>query len=406
MPSDERSTQGEVEQGSGRAVLGVLGAVGLVACLPLVALALSLMTGIGLQRSVPGPLAFLAASAVVILPALGLAAALGGRAIAYGLSLAVIAAAGIALAPYYFPKERDAASEIGVRYFTSGFAPSAREASVGLMRDVLGWFGAERQPVPRAERVASDSTPEPRSQKEEKSSADPDRDDRATWIPYEGDGQTIVIPAHVDGPDFGEELKFVFDTGATLTTISADMLALLDVPIPEDAPEVLLRTANGEMQARLVLVDAIWLEREVVEWVTVAVCEHCASEHADGLLGLNVSSHFRVSIDHEAGELEWLPRRGRRNRRLDIQPWLELNSVLRRWDDGRLEVEMHVSNRAPRAIKRSVFEVRCSSEPFAVHLDPIPAGGSVTQMTSLPWGTHCESFEVAPIAATWETDRF
>ncbi len=389
---------------SGSRAFRAFSAVLLVACIPLVVLALAAMTGVGLQQNIPGQLALLGAIAVVILPALGLAAALGGRAIAYAISLAAVSYVVVASLPHYFPGQRDASVRAGASYFGRSFGEAGERGAVNLTTALLRVFGTERAPTLRAERAGDDAR-DPIETAEVGGDEDAPAAN-ATWIPYEADGESIVIPAHVDGPDFGEELRFVFDTGATLTTISADVLDLLDVRIPEDAPEVTLRTAAGEMQARLVLVDAIWLQREVVEWVTVAVCEHCASGVADGLLGLNVSSHYRVSIDHEAGELEWVPRRGRRNRRLDIQPWLDMNSVLRRWDDGRMELEVRVGNRARRAIRRSVLEVSCSNEKFTVHLDPIPAKGAVTQTASLPWGVRCEAFEVVPVAAAWETDRF
>ena len=215
-----------------------------------------------------------------------------------------------------------------------------------------------------------------------------------------------MIPVHIDGPEFGQQLQFIFDTGATLTTLTRDALDALDIQLDDGAPTILLRTAAGEMEARFALVDAVWLDEEVVEWVTVAVCESCASPTTAGLLGLNVSSHFRVSIDHESEQLEFVPRRGRRNRKLDIQPWLDLSSVLRRWDDGRLELTIEVENRSRQGIRSSVLEVKCSEESFTIRLDPIPAFGSVSQVASLPRNSPCENFEIRPLAASWETDRF
>ncbi len=401
---DEPQGSASGTQRPGRSIR-LLGGLLLAASVAPTLLAIAATTGIGLEQNVPGQLAFGCAIVVVILPALGLAAALGSRAIAYGVSLALVSIAVVWALPSYFPERREHATETGFTYLSRGFGEGTQTRAVEFGRSLLGFFGPEPRPILRAERTDADAR-RGISAAIEVDKAEEVENRGATWIPYEGDGQTIIIPAHVDGPDFGEDLRFVFDTGATLTTISSNVLKVLDVHIPDDAPEVMLRTAAGEMKARLVLVDAIWLQQEVVEWVTVAVCEHCANDRADGLLGLNFSSHFRVSIDHEAGELEWVPRHGRRNRRLDIQPWLEMNSVLRRWDDGRLELEIRVENNAARGIKSSVLEVSCSDEQFTIHLDPIPGKGGVTQLASLPWGARCEAFEVVPVAAAWETDRF
>ncbi|MCP5044778.1 MAG: hypothetical protein GY944_27425 [bacterium] len=400
-PSEQLTEEPEAVQSA----IGVwLGRLVLVLSLPPLALALCAMTGLGLDQNLPSQLALVGALCVVVLPALGLAATFGGGTIAHGLALASVSIGLLLAFPGYFPERRESATRVGLEYFSRHLGEDRRARVIELGLTLLGRFGPE--PVRTIRAQPNDSSAARTDLEAESAQRKREEDRRSTWIPYEGDGQTIIIPAHIDGPNFGEQLRFVFDTGATLTTISKDVLELLDIAIPDDAPEVTLHTAAGEMQARLVLIDAIWLDEQVVEWITVAVCKHCASSNADGLLGLNVSSHFRVSIDHEAQEIELVPRRGRRNRRLDVQPWLELNSVLRRWEDGRLELVINVNNRAPRAIKRSVLEVKCSDELFTIHLDPIPALGSVSQPASLPWGTRCETFEVVPVAAAWETDRF
>ncbi len=390
----------------------LLGSALLVIAVPLLLLASSTITGLGLDQNLPSQAALLGALCAVILPALGFAAIFGNGSLAHGLAFCVWPILILTAFPSYFPERRESVTQVGLEYLSMSFGETTRAIMVESGMEMLSLLGPEPVRTIRAERQDKDEN-EDRGKGKHGSAieAADDPDDEATdrhptWIPYRGDEQTIVIPVHVDGPDFGEELHFIFDTGATLTTMSRDTLEFLDIPIDDDAPQIMLRTAAGEVKARLALLDAVWLEDQLVEWVTVAVCEPCASETVDGLLGLNVSSHFRVSIDHEAEEIELVPRPGRRNRRLDVQPWLEFNSVLRRWDDGRLEVTVNVKNRARQAIRSSVLEVRCSDENFTIRLDPIPAFGSVSQRASLPWGNRCENFEIHPIAATWVTDRF
>ena len=49
----------------------------------------------------------------------------------------------------------------------------------------------------------------------------------------------------------GQRRRFLIDTGATLTTISEDLATQAGVPPSTDTRPVVLRTANGTVQARL-----------------------------------------------------------------------------------------------------------------------------------------------------------
>ena len=381
-----------------------LGPVLLVLALPPVALAVCTFTGFGLEQNLPSQAAFAGALCAVLLPALGLASIFGDGTSAHGLAFGAWSIALMLAFPAYLPERREPLTRIGLEFLSRPLGVSMQKK---LVETGLGWlqlYGKEPVRVVRAQRRAEEEIRQPIGSG--MAGTDSEAEHQATWIPYSGEGQTIVIPAHVDGPNFGEQWQFVFDTGATLTTLTREVLDTLDVPIDDNAPNVVLRTAAGEMEAQLALVDAIWLDQEVVEWVTVAVCESCASPTTAGLLGLNVSSHFRVSIDHETQHIELVPRRGLRNRKLDVQPWLDFKSVLRRWDDGRLELSIEVKNRARRGIRSNVLEVKCADENFTIRLDPIPAFGSVSQVSSLPRNSPCDHFEIRPLAATWETDRF
>jgi len=386
-----------------------MAAVFFLVSLPVCVLAFSTIVGLGLDQNLPSQIAILGAACVIALPVLGLASMLGGSGVAQAASLGIWSLAILTALPGYFPERREDAARIGIHFFTSAFEAPSQTKAVDAGLAILTLLGPEPPPTLRAERVVEDA-PSPKldvapHNRANDSNARPERNQETTWIPYHGEGQSIVISAHTDGPNFGDELNFVFDTGATLTTLSQNALRALDIRVPADAPIVTLRTAAGEIEAKLVLVDAIWLDEELVEWVTVAVCEYCANDTTDGLLGLNVSSHYRVSIDHESEEIEFAPRPGRRNRRLDIQPWLELDSVLRRWDDGRLELTVDAKNRARQGIKSSVLEITCGDESFTLRLDPIPAFGSMSQPASLPWGSECDQFQIETVAAAWDLDR-
>lgn len=256
-------------------------------------LAFSTVAGLGLDQNLPSPIAILGAICVVALPVLGLASMLGSSGIAHAASLGIWSLAILTALPNYFPERREDAARIGIHFFTSAFEAPSQTQAVDAGLAILTLLGPEPPPTLRAERIVDDASPPEldvaQHNKANDSDAKRERDPKTTWIPYHGEGQAIVIPAHTDGPNFGDELNFVFDTGATLTTLSQNALRVLGITVPADAPIVTLRTAAGELEAKLVLVDAIWLDEELVEWVTVAVCEYCANDATDGLLGLNVS---------------------------------------------------------------------------------------------------------------------
>ena len=68
----------------------------------------------------------------------------------------------------------------------------------------------------------------------------------------------------------------------------------LGVGVPPGSPTASFQTANGMMEAPLVLVPKLWLGDTPIENVTVAVCEACAQNGSAGLLGLTVTGQFQV----------------------------------------------------------------------------------------------------------------
>jgi energy-coupling factor transporter transmembrane protein EcfT len=411
--------QGRERSGPIRWIRSGVIALCLVSTLPPLAVAFAAMIGLGLAQNVLPTLALLVGFVLTLLPALGLGVMLGNSSIMRIFALWVWALVLLVTLPTYFPGQRDDMTRNGLRFMTSSLERVDSEIIVEKGLELLALLGSEPPPPARAEKVASGGvsakqdtsplTPFARPPAEEPNTQEipgPISRPTTTTIPYLGEGNSMRIGIHADGGEFGEEFKMIFDTGATLTTLNRRSLELLDVHIPPDAPTIVLHTAAGEMEASLALLDAIWLGGEVVEWVTVAVCEDCAEGGAAGLLGLNVSSHFRVSIDHEEGKIELTPRPGRRNRRLDIQPWLDLQATIRRWVDGRVEVEIEVENRSRREIRSALVEVKCIEERFTVTLESIPAHQTATTNAALPWGSDCAEFEVRPLSARWNLDRF
>ena len=210
----------------------------------------------------------------------------------------------------------------------------------------------------------------------------------------------------IDGPVLGDQYAMIFDTGATLTTLDRHTVEAIGLEVSPDAPRIHLQTANGEIVAPLILVDAIWLGEAPVEWVTVAVCDRCAPSEPRGLLGLNVSQRFRVSLDHDRERIELHRRRGNRNRRLDIGPWLKIRSIATESWDGGVSLELNADNLSRRKIESAVTTLDCSGASFSIQLDDIPAGGSARTEVELPRGTDCNEQKLELSRAYWYLDRF
>ena len=161
-----------------------------------------------------------------------------------------------------------------------------------------------------------------------------------------------------------------------------------------------------EIEAPLVMVDAIWLGDAVVEWVTVAVCEPCATDEVSGLLGLNVSGQFQVALDHDHHQVELSALGSAEDRKLDVSRWLTLGSRILHWQDGRVEVEVTGENTAQVAIREFSVEIACPGGRFEVIVDGLGSGETITRKMALPRGTDCSEYVSELRDATWERSRF
>jgi clan AA aspartic protease (TIGR02281 family) len=222
----------------------------------------------------------------------------------------------------------------------------------------------------------------------------------AVVLPYEGSGHSLALPVEAGDLD----LSMLFDTGATLTTMNRATLRRLGVPIPADAPVLELRTANGPAKAPVVLVPRLWVGGVEVSGVTVGVCEPCADDEVVGLLGLNVTGRFLVTLDTARKEVSFAPRAGAEDRLLDVGPWLALDANLRAWPDGRVKAEIHANNNAPRAITAAEVALTCADDATRRWVKPlgaIGAGEYATREVALEGAEDCATWKVALASARW-----
>lgn len=335
---------------------------------------LTALVGLGVRHDAPPTALVAAALALTALPIAGVWALCGrgpwGLALgAWGWPLAVALAL-----PVFVPDDADHALAAGVRVLAG--------------RDVA-----------RAMRAASPAPPAPEAAPAASPECPPavTLGDDQVALPYEGQGHSMVIPVQ-----FGDtELPMLFDTGASFTTLNAASLAALHVPVPADAPEVTLHTANGDRSARLVVVPEVWVGGLPVTGVTVALCEECADTHVRGLLGLNVSGQFLVTIDTADQQVLFQARPGSPDRVTDVQPWLDTRATVTLYDDDRAEAEASATNRGPRAVTRAAVGIHCGDSHVAVELGTIPPGQSATARARLPAGAACSSYRVTLDHARW-----
>lgn len=364
-----------------------------------------ILVGLGLLRELPVGLVVSVAAAGLLLPvALG-RAALPDKELGSSLGLLLGPWLGLLLIPAYFPGERGDALSAGAVVLLSPVgldasrfpahaldsvlpAPVSGRALPGLAPPVIGPAPPPRLALPLPDEVtALDQT---RS----------DLPDEAVVLPYEGSGRSLSVPVTLVSGEAEQDVWMLFDTGATITTVDRATLRQLGVRVPDDAPSLTVRTANGERDSEVVLLDGVWIGGFLVEGVSVSVCEECADSRTTGLLGLNVSGGFLVTVDQAREELVLQPRSSAPDRTVDISPWLDIEAQASRWPDGRVEVEITVFNNAERDIEAAEVHIDCG-ERFVASFAGIPAARGVESVVSLPRDAECETYTVSLGAARW-----
>lgn len=366
----------------------------LVAGLVPLGIAVATIMGLGLLRQAPLAAVALASIGVVVLPCMGIAAMAGRRLEGSALGTILWPTLLMAGLPLYFPGERQQALAAGLGFLAAPWGPEAsmRVAQEGERLGAL--LGEEviagEPPPPMAEVINAPALPPSKVRDQ--------GDDVA--LPYEGRGRTVRVQV---GFEHGEslELPMLFDTGATYTTLNGASLDQLGVKVPQDAPEITLQTAAGPRQAKVVLLDRVWLGGFSVDGVVIAVCEECADDNARGLLGLNVSGQFLVTVDPERHEVVLKPRTGRPDRQLDVVHWVEVQATATAWSDGRVSVEVAGNSKVDRPIAEVLVGIHCQGEDYRATLSHIPPFGVTSTKVALPRGTQCEEYRISLDEARW-----
>lgn len=149
---------------------------------------------------------------------------------------------------------------------------------------------------------------------------------KAISVPFAEEGTAILMDVTLQGPNAALTLPYLFDTGASYTTVSGKTAAKLGIEVPADAPTLTFNTASGPRESRMVHLPELRLGQVRIPGLLVSVCDACVNERTEGLLGLNVMREFFVQMDYKNQRMQLLPRRSTSlpNRAYDIEPVVEL----------------------------------------------------------------------------------
>lgn len=205
---------------------------------------------------------------------------------------------------------------------------------------------------------------------------------RAISIPLPEKSTAILVNATLEGANGVQvTLPYLFDTGASFTTISSKVAQQLGVQIPENAPILEFDTASGPRESRMAYLPALTIGRVRSEGLLVSVCDGCINQRHQGLLGHNVMRGFLAQLDFKNGRLLLVPRNStkRPNRAYDLEQVVEIGvhgdaSV---WD-GRVHWQLTVKNPSAVPIYAVVPTIKFTNGPTLTGqvIEMIPPGGS------------------------------
>ncbi len=205
-------------------------------------------------------------------------------------------------------------------------------------------------------------------------------------------GGTIVTEVVLEGPEgHRHRASYLFDTGASYTTIETSTAKALHITVPDDAPTMEFATAAGPRQSRMVYLPALELGGVRMEGLSVSICDDCPSDRSVGLLGQNVMRTFLAQIDYEAQQMTLYPRMEATpaNRAYDIEPMLAtaIAGPAEVWF-GRIRWPLLVHNRSTRRVFNIVPVVRFAggSNVRAAPIAELFPGASARTLVEGPTG--------------------
>jgi hypothetical protein len=346
--------------------------------------------GLGVHRHGDPIAVALSATVLVFVPALMASAfTTKNKTLTFSSILASWSLGLLLMMPLYFPGERSEALE-------AGLAIVLDRTDYAHMPKIISQYLPKEPPLSQPQLQLASAIvvpkPPPRHQLEDNSDA--------ISLAYEGEGSRLSIPVVFEHEGKTLEVEMMLDTGATYTTLPPYILKQLHLTPSASAPVLELHTANGIRNAQVVLLDKVWLGDLFLEGVAITMCDDCASDKTAGLLGLNISGSYNVSIDADRQEVAF-SRRHNTNRRLDMKPFTELDASFTRYPGGRIEVDVSLQNDSPRAISEVQALILCDQEQWLMPIQNIGPYKSKNIRRRLPEHPPCESYQVSLEQAHW-----
>lgn len=230
----------------------------------------------------------------------------------------------------------------------------------------------------------------------------PTRVDGGITIHYERNGSSILVPAKVEG----KSVYFLFDTGATYTTLTGDFARRAGIAPKKDAPTMMGQTANGPRVSHVGLMNRLELGGRGHFGVTFTICDACPSgmyrgKPIVGLLGLNVIGRYRTSFDDAQGKLEMFPTAAYMDRSRDIKPWVRVQYGRSVHKGEVFRFAFHVHNRAPRSIRSLKMKFSCAGGEPVTMTRKVGARQKVRVEQSIPTGRCPVGFDGEIVEAKW-----
>ncbi len=236
----------------------------------------------------------------------------------------------------------------------------------------------------------------------------PGRHERTITLSFEKRGSSMLVPAEING----KEVYFLFDTGASYTSLNPEVTDAVNAEPPDNAPSQPVETANGRAMLTFGLLDRLRLDRKLHRNVTFGLCRGCPTrtfrgKPVAGLLGLNVLNRYEIDINSNKGVVEMTPNASHGDRMADIEPWIELRDIkgVRTPErDGKRAylVRFTAVNRSPRRIGSVELSAACrggraTGESVTMSL----ASGASTEREVEFQTENCPRPHVEVVSADW-----
>ena len=138
------------------------------------------------------------------------------------------------------------------------------------------------------------------------------------------------IRATIRGPSGRREVTFIYDTGATFTTLDRETAEAIGLRFDQADVTIRTRTANGETTRAVVLLPELTIDRFTVRNVAIAQCDSCRHGDTVGLMGLNVAGEFATTVTPDGTQMRLTPTRAGAGRKLSISAFLDVDPLTAR----------------------------------------------------------------------------